>query len=260
MSFFKKFLGREDKSAAAASRMLSQFSPDLSQPARSSSAEQSAARRELLRSVLRKTLNRHGIPSTWLGAEMLIATSRGRETGLHWRLLIKHWDPRLLNHTIALQNALITRLISFDPLATEWLMGISWQFALATEAQCPPLPQAGYWTAEPRAAVPEPEPVAPVSGGSGDVIAGPVRIGTKPAPLVARPPRATVPVSQQKTVIMERPRPTDSSDSVRSDLDKLLAVRDAELSRRTDGGSEPTQPMYLKTEPQPLADDSPRRR
>ena len=268
MSFFRQLFRREDKPSTA-SRMLSQFASDHSQPAsRTATAEQSTARRELLRNVLRKTLNRHGIPSSWFGAEMLIATSRGRETGMHLRLLIKHWDPRLLNHTVALQNALITRLLSFDPLAAEWLMGVSWQFALADEAQCPALPQAGYWTAEPRLAVAAPAPAVPVPGGNGDIIAGPVRIGTKPAPLAARPaarpaaaPAAT-PVAQQKTVIMERSRQPESSDSVRSDLDKLLAVRDAELQRSGEGQgpSDPTQPMYLKTEPQPLAAGTPRRR
>jgi hypothetical protein len=162
---------------------------------------------------------------------MLIATARGRETGMHWRLLVKHWDTRLLTHAVALQNSLVMRLLGYDPLAADWLMGISWQFALPDEVSCPPLPQPGFWTAEHRPEAAEaiddeaPEP-------SGDVIAGPVQVATP----------AVAPVD-------------DERDSVRHDLDKLLAIRDAELKRHADqyGTSEPTQPMYLNTEPQPLA-------
>jgi hypothetical protein len=109
-------------------------------------------------------------------------------------------------------------------------MGISWQFALPDEVSCPPLPQPGFWTADHRPEATDaiddeaPEP-------SGDVIAGPVRVATTTA------------------------APVDERDSVRHDLDQLLAIRDAELKRHADqyGASEPTQPMYLNTEPQPLA-------
>ena len=230
MSFFKQIFGLVERNAAAASRMFT--SPPDQLPARSASAEH-AARRELLRAVLRKTLNRHGIPTTWLGAEMLAATSRGRQTGIHWRLLIKHWDPRLLPHAVALQNSLVLRLLNHDPLASEWLMGISWQFALAEEDTCPPMPYPGFWTAEP-ALEPEEEALLEVAGGSGDVISGPAHVPETAAPR------------------------TQESDSIRSDLDKLLAIRDAEMQgaeeRFRNAGSEATQPMYLKTEPQPLAE------
>jgi hypothetical protein len=230
MSFLKQIFGRVDRNAAAASRMFT-YPPDQA-GGRGASAEH-AARRELLRAVLRKTLNRHGIPTTWLSAEMLVATSRGRQTGIHWRLLIKHWDPRLLPHAVALQNSLILRLLNHDPLAAEWLMGISWQFALAEEDTCPPMPYPGFWTAEP-ALEPEEEALLEVPGGSADVISGPPHV---PTGVMAH---------------------TQASDSIRSDLDKLLAVRDAELQgaeeRFRSAGSEATQPMYLKTEPQPLAE------
>lgn len=237
MSFLKQLFGGEDRYAPAASRMFSQ--PPEAASARTSTVEQANLRRELLRNVLRKTLNRHGIPLAWINAEMLVATSRGRETGMHWRLLIKHWDPRMMTYAVALQNSLIMRLLSQDPRAADWLMGISWQYALTDEANCPPMPYPGFWTAQPGEDA-EDEPVPEVCGGSGDVIAGPVRI-TAPTPTTAS---------------------RDSSDSVRDDLDKLLAIRDNELKtdeeRFRATGSEPTQPMYLKTEPVPLP-DRPRR-
>jgi hypothetical protein len=231
MSFLKQLFGRDDPKAAQASRMFTQFGSDLFHTPKAAAADLAASRRELMRTVLRKTLTRHGIPTSWIGAEMLIATARGRETGMHWRLLVKHWDTRLLTHAVALQNSLVMRLLGYDPLAADWLMGISWQFALPDEVSCPPLPQPGFWTADHRPEATDaiddeaPEP-------SGDVIAGPVRVATPTA----------APVD-------------DERDSVRRDLDQLLAIRDAELKRHADqyGASEPTQPMYLNTEPQPLA-------
>lgn len=235
MSFLKRLFGRQDPKAAQASRMLAQSSPELAGEARSSAAELASMRRDMMRAVLRKTLTRHGIPASWIGAEMLVATTRGREPGMHWRLLIKHWDPRLLTHAVALQNSLVVRLLGYDPLAADWLMGISWQFALPDEAQCPAMPQAGFWTAEQRHA--ETREEAPAASSFGDVIEGPVRIP-------ARPARA------------------DNKDSVRHDLDKLFAVRDAELKRHAaeSGSTEPTQPMYLPTQPQTLRPDRERER
>jgi len=228
MSFLRQLFGRDDSRAAPASRLLSQFASDMPADPRASAAELTATRREMMRTVLRKTLTRHGIPASWIGAEMLVATSRGREAGMHWRLLVKHWDPRLLTHAVALENSLVQRLLGYDPLAADWLMGISWQFALPDHAKCPPMPQPGFWTAEHRRAEAPPavEPVADAA----EVIAGPVRIAT---PHVAS---------------------ADAKDSVRNDLDKLFAVRDAELKRHAEesGHPEATRPMYLPTQPQPL--------
>lgn len=233
MSFIRQLLGMPPgKSPNTASRTHSQLSPATSPPSRSSATE-AGTRRELLRVVLRNTLNRHGIPTAWIGAEMLLATSRGREPGIHWRLVIKHWDPRLLTHAVALQNALIVRVLAFDPLAAGWLMGISWQFSLADESVCPPMPHPGIWTSEARVEK-APSEAAEPAGGSGDVIAGPVRIAD-PTPEV------------------------DPEADVKADLERLFAVRDAEIQlnseRQAAGPADKTQPMYLNTEPQPLARD-----
>ena len=126
MGFFSKFLG-------------STSAPDLS-----------GARRELLRRALRDTLNLHSIPVAWIGAETLIASSRGvAHKGIHWRLLIKHWDPELLSYSVPFQQSLISRLMSLDATADSWLMGISWQFALPDESVCPPMPRL-TWAVEPK--------------------------------------------------------------------------------------------------------------
>jgi hypothetical protein len=170
-------------------------------------------RRELLRVVLRDTLRRNGIPTEWITAETITAMSRTREPGVLWRLTIKHWDERLPNHLVAIQNALITRLYAFDPMAQDWLTGIAWQFALADESVCPPMPHPGSWTAAPRAA----EAVPAAAQNSGDVIAGPVSI--------------------------ESP-----SGDVKADLERLMSVMDAQYH-----GSETAAGRgYAATEPAKL--------
>ena len=177
-------------------------------------------RRELLRVTLRETLRRHGIPLAWIGADMLTATSRTGQTGIHWRLSIRHWDPRLMTYVVALQNRLISRLQMVDPMAETWLMGVSWQVAVPDESACPALPHPGSWTA-PATHSPTGRREGPASGGSADVIAGPVRI-------------------------------EEGAGAVKSDLDRLMAARDADFlanNAPAPGADGATEPMYLKTEP-----------
>lgn len=104
-----------------------------------------AMHRELLRVVLRDTLNRHGIPTAWIGAEMLVAHRQGHEAGMHLRLLIRHWEPRLLVHCVALQRSLREHVVAFDPQSQVWFMGVSWQFALDDESACPEMPPPIVW-------------------------------------------------------------------------------------------------------------------
>ena len=71
------------------------------------------------------------------------------QKGIHWRLLIKHWDPELLSYSVPFQQSLISRLMSLDTSAGSWLMGVSWQFALPDESVCPPMPRRS-WAVEPK--------------------------------------------------------------------------------------------------------------
>jgi len=104
-----------------------------------------ATRRELVRVALRDTLNRHGVPADWVGIEALAAVTRGREPGLHLRLVVRHWEPQLLAYGVALQKGVMQRVLLLDPLAATWLTGISWQFAPTDESNCPDLPPPGHW-------------------------------------------------------------------------------------------------------------------
>jgi len=202
--------------------------PDARSDGQANNAARTNTRRELLRVVLRDTLNRQGIPASWLGADALISTSRSGVQGIHWRLVVRHWDPRLLTHAVALQQKLLNRVMTFDPLAANWLTGISWQFALPDESVCPGMPHPGTWTS------PLPEAAAPVAkaapaGPTMEVIAGPVRISD--------PSR-----SRQ-----------DAETEARADLERLLAVRDADHQRHSDGDKmKPPPSQFMRTEPMHL--------
>jgi len=182
-------------------------------------AKRDATRRELLRHALRDTLNRQGIPTSWLTADALISTSRTGMQGVHWRLVVQHWDARLAVHAVALQQKLRHRLMTLDPMAVNWLTGISWQFSPQNESDCPSLPHPGVWTApstQPSSKVRStPEPVV-------DVIAGPVRIPD---------PRGALATAEA---------------GVRADLALLNSVRQADSQQHAEAGS---KGPFARTEP-----------
>jgi hypothetical protein len=216
MGMFDMLLGR--KPAPAARPRHSRPAPSTqfaeSQLTQGGSNSQSV-RKDLLKVVLRETLTRNGIPPTWVSADMLRTTSASkRETGLHVRFQVRHWDPRLLHYAVALEKNFTQRLQLLDPLAHNWLMGFSWQFALEEKAACPALPHPSVWTAPPEPSAPA--PLAPVPSSFGDVIAGPTAL--------------------------EQPRPLED---VRADLEALLALRDADLRKHAGGGYAATRPANL---------------
>jgi hypothetical protein len=197
------------KAGAPAPAHSQQFLNSQSSQAATNSTH--AIRKDLLRMVLRETLSRNGIPVAWIGADMLRSTGRGgRDVGIHVRLLIHHWDPRLLVHGVAFEQNFHKRILAMDPLATNWLMGISWQYAMEDQSHCPALPHPGSWTAMPH----EHQGPAPAfqHSSDGDVIAGPVTI--------------------QK-----------SSDGVKADLDRMLSMRDNEKRKAEEFAA--TQPIQL---------------
>ena len=223
----KKSAKPQAEPLAAQSQLMaaSQFMGGPSQLSRNAPAGTAGTRRELLRVVLRDTLKRHGIPQEWITADMLTATSRTRETGIHWRLCIRHWDPRLPVHCVALQNALISRVQIFDPMAEQWLMGVTWQFSLADEGDCPEMPASGTWTASPLQAA-----AAPAQA----VQAGPA-IDLMDAP-VAQVPAAVAAAEA-------------TSADVKADLEKLMAAFDAQY-QAMDAAAKPG--TYAQTQPASL--------
>lgn len=129
----------------------SQLSQSHSQSSLGPVPSHSSMRKELLRVVLRDTLNRNGIPRDWVVADLLVATSRTKEPGIHMRLQVRHWDARLMLHSVAFQEKLHQRVVMLDPQAIDWLLSISWLYALADSSVCPAMPHPGTWTAVPAA-------------------------------------------------------------------------------------------------------------
>jgi hypothetical protein len=123
----------------------SQFSDSQGRPSKPPPVNTHATRKEMLRVVLRDVLRRHGIPAEWITGEALAAMSRRGTPGLYWRVTIRHWDPRLPNYCVALQQALLGDVQVFDPEAGRWLLGLMWQFALEDDSACPQMPPAETW-------------------------------------------------------------------------------------------------------------------
>lgn len=167
-------------------------------------------RRDLLKVVLRDTLTRNGIPAAWIELQTLVANSGSKTAGVHARFVVKHWNPQIMMHAPGLEHAFGQRLMALDPLADQWLAGVSWQLSLADDVVLAPLPRPGSWTAHAHAQQAQQTPRA--SAGA-DVIEGPVRIGTGP-------------------------------QGAKADLQKLLAAGDAD--RRGSGSAyDATQPAPL---------------
>jgi hypothetical protein len=216
-----------------------------SQFPQSSQQSQQSVRKDLLRMVLRDTLQRNGIPTQWMSADALHATSRGREPGLHLRLVVKHWDTRLMAHAPAIQDNFEKRLHAMDPLAANWLMGVSWMFALPEDTAYGALPHPGAWTAMP----PEEPPAKPKLA---------VPTAEKTVPMAAIPTRApapapapVIPVPGGDAGIIEGPvNLPDPNADVRADLERLFAVRDADLRHAAEADEPPRS--FAATEPSAL--------
>jgi hypothetical protein len=153
MSFLARLLGR-----SAPSIRRSPHGPRSAfRTSRTSGASHSPSgiHRELLRLVLRETLRHTGIPGDWVAIDPLGMKRPDRGSGVHVRLVIRHWDERFLRYLCAFQQDFTTRLQSFDPAASQWLLGVSWQFELGTGDDWPDLPPRSTWQNEvPRAEAP----------------------------------------------------------------------------------------------------------
>ena len=189
---------------------------------------ENATRRQLVQVLLRDVLRRSGIPPKWIECHMLLVSSRTRGHGMYVRLVLKHWDHRMMNYTMAFQRALITDIERFEPKASEWLHGVSWQ--LDVDDSCPytELPEKSFWLQPATTPV-----VAPLLA---QIVAEEVN------PVIA-------PTRLERTERVERPKKPDDNDPTQ-DLERLFAIRDQELDRQAAEGLTPVG--YEKTQPSPL--------
>lgn len=192
---------------------------------------ENSTRRQLVYVLLRDALRRYGIPARWIECQMLVVSSRSRGPGMYIRLVLKHWDYRMMNYTHAFQKALLTDIERFEPNSSVWLHGISWQLEVADTCPYVDMPDKSFWL----------EPLQRVM----------------PASL---PEAAATPNHPYRTATPEATQlaaSTAASDEAqaRLDLEQLFAIRDRELNReamddeqagRTPFGYEATQPAPLR--------------
>ncbi len=106
---------------------------------------ENATRQQLIQTLHRDLMRKSGIPVEWTACHTQVMVSRSKGTGMAVVLVIKHWDERLMNHTFALQRALATEIIEFEPAAEQWLHGISWRLDVASTCPHIDLPEKSFW-------------------------------------------------------------------------------------------------------------------
>jgi hypothetical protein len=182
-----------------------------------------AMRRQLVQVLLRDLLRKHGIAPQWIELQMLVVSRSSRGTGLYVRLIVRHWDERLMNYASALQNTLMADIARFEPNASDWLHGISWQFEMTDSCPYATLPDKEFWL--------ETKPQAK---------------SAKPPVLPQAPP---TPACDPATLALTTPASPglDESEAL-EDLQRLFKVRDQVL------GTLPGDIAvgYEKTQPSPL--------
>lgn len=102
-------------------------------------------RRQLVQVLLRDCLRRHGIAADWVECQMLVINSRSRGPVMYVRLVLRHWDARLMTYAFALQNELLAAITQFEPQSSTWLHGISWEFKVGDSCPYPDMPDPAVW-------------------------------------------------------------------------------------------------------------------
>ncbi len=219
-SLFRRLLGK----SAPAKPSRQSAHPTTDSPATIADGSDNAMRRQLILVLLRDVMRRHGIAPQLIELEMLVVNSVSRGSGLYVRLVLKQWDPRLLNHAQAFQNQLLTDIARFEPKAREWLYGVSWELDMGDSCPYSSLPERAFWQ-------------------------GPVQ---REAPGAATPPlndAASIPaVPAMPAPTAAHAASTPESEAM-EDLNQLFFIRDREISQ---AAAEHGPREYEKTQPLPL--------
>ena len=212
-------------------------------------------RGQLVQVLLRDLVRKSGMPAGWVQCQIQVINSRSRGQGIFVRLIVKHWDERLMKYAFAFQKALLTDIVQFEPKAGTWLQGIAWQLEVATTCPLTELPGPDYW----RTSGATTEPVDQF-----DIIPMPANAvaAAKPAPQPAAVNLPTLPefpiaaaaVLPQLDALAHLPSlievPAAPVDDTAQDLERLFAIRDNELANLAKDGLLPAG--YESTEPSPL--------
>ena len=189
---------------------------------------ETANRGQLVQVLLRDLVRKSGIPPGWIQCQIQVMNSRTRGQGIYVRLVVKHWDERLMKYAFAFQKTLLTEIVQFEPRAASWLQGIAWQLEVASTCPVTQLPGSEFW---------QTPTIAPDSSGQFDIVPMP------PNPILPTKPEPE-PVSSPIKV------PAAIQDDTAQDLERLFAIRDNELANLAKDDMAPVG--YESTEPSPL--------
>lgn len=214
----------EKSASAPATLSKSERAESLDNPNTIEDNSDNATRRQLVQMMLRDGLRKHGIPPGWVECRILVVNSRSRGTGLYVRLVMRHWDMLLLTYAHAFQQQLLAAITEFEPQASVWLHGVSWELDVGNTCPYLDMPDPSVWlevSAPVQTAVPMPE----VSLMPEDAI----------TPLAA-------PMASSKSAAPA----SDHDAEVLQDLQRMFAIRDAHLQQPVDGTPPPD---FQNTEP-----------
>lgn len=218
---FKNIFGKKTSSSQGTQADTARENRDS--PVSIEDGSENATRRQLVQVLLRDVLRKSGIPADWIECQMLLVSSRSRGQGMYVRLLVRHWDERLMNYLVAFQQTLMTDIRRFEPKAEEWLHGISWQLEMADQCPYATLPDKSFWVEALQ------KPAAPMA----EVFAEPI------PEVLADPDKPAF-----------KPTADDEEINRARDLERLFAIRDQELDRQAAQGLTP--PDFEKTQPSSL--------
>ena len=265
----KKLAGLFNGAQAAPTNSSFAFSRSPQQSVLHDGSE-AATRGQLVQVLLRDLIRKSGMQPGWVQCQVQVINSRSRGQGIYVRLIVKHWDERLMKYAFAFQKALLTEIVQFEPAAGIWLHGIAWQLDVAASCPLTELPDPDFWQI-PSATEPVdqfdivPMPAnallvdAPATATATATVLTPELQPSVAVPKNSVPPELTIPTALASAIL---PVASDSlpplfdaltaaQDDTAQDLKRLFAIRDNELANLADNnllpaGFESTQPSPLQ--------------
>ncbi len=226
---------------------------------------ETATRGQLVQVLLRDLIRKSGMPPGWVQCQIQVMNSRTRGQGIFVRLIVKHWDERLMKYAFAFQKALLTEIVQFEPKAASWLQGIAWQLEVASSCPLTEMPEPQFWQEPPASAkvadLVDPFDIIPLPANA--VTAAmpapkPVAQTAPAVPIVPVLPELSIAATLAATPLLNEPddlppltmEPIAPPDETAQDLERLFAIRDNELANLAENNLLPAG--YESTEPAPL--------